>query len=105
MVRFCILAFLLCGIAAAQQAPLPKRDFSRYLRPLMKPLDKQLAETKEWLIAKDYRCAHMITFVPPKDVDSSMVIPPGDHSNSMQVTPPMPVCAEDVRQLPEFKSK
>jgi hypothetical protein len=51
------------------------------------------------------RCAHMITFVPPKDLDKSMVIVPGGRQPSMKVTPPMPVCPEDVRQLPELNKK
>ncbi len=107
MVRFCLVAFLLCGTVLAQQPMLPKRDFSRYLRPLVKPLKKQLVEKKpDWLIAKDDRCAHMITFVPPKDVDKGMVIGAVDNaSRTMTVIPPMPVCAEDVRSLPEMGSK
>lgn len=107
MARLCLVAFLLCGTVLAQQPTLPRRDFSRYLRPLVKPLKKQLAEIKtDWLIAKDDRCAHMITFVPPANVDKGMVIAPGGHSShTMTVAPPMPVCAEDVRSLPEMGGK
>jgi hypothetical protein len=106
MVRVCLICCMAAGTLLAQGSPVPRRDFSKYLhRPLVKPMKEQLAKAKDWLIAEENRCAHMLTFVPPKDLDSKMAIGPGSKNPgaARTIPPPMEVCAEDIRQLPELR--
>jgi len=92
----------------AQGSTPPKRDFSKYLhRPLVRPLKEQVAKAKEWLIAGEARCAHLVTFVPPKDLDSKMAIVPGERylGAAKTVPAPMQVCPDDVRELPDVNRR
>ncbi len=48
------------------------------------------------------KCAHMMTYVPPKDLDAKIAVGKFTDSGRMPQIPAMPTCAADIRVLPSL---
>ena len=117
MIRLCFVFSMLVLASVAQDTPptgswlnprIPIPSTPRLKEQFAAPAQPATVKPEETAENKaPARCAHIITFVPPKDADNRMVIVPGSRNRQfdMPVTPALPVCTEDIRQLPEMKKK